>query len=114
MKPMVQPLEGTGEGLRVENVTWVMRDKRGNEVIASFAYEQGKPEIISLFWGDSENVAYVEDNRHGTWRSCITHVLALIRSVAYRPKPAPKKPRKLSEHERQKIAKSKPELKVFA
>lgn len=113
MKPRVQPLEGDGAGLRVTQAEWTLRDKRGNEVIARFVYEDGQPKTISLFWGDSESVAYVEDNRDGTWRSCITHVLALIRNFAYRPKQSPNKPRKLSEHERKKIAKSKPELKVF-
>jgi hypothetical protein len=114
MKPRIEPLEGHGAGLICESVTWEMLDRRGQQVIVRFCYEDGKPSTISLFWGDCETVAYVEDNRNGTWQSCITHVIALIRHVAYRPKPDPKKPRKLSEHERQKIAKSKPELKVFA
>ena len=108
MKPRYMPLEGTGEGLKVTSVIWNLRDKRGNDIQVKFFYDvDGKPEIVSLFWGGNEDVGYIENNENNLWKSCVTHVKALVRHFCYR---APKKPRGL--HDAQKLRKSMPALKV--
>jgi hypothetical protein len=91
-------------------------EPNGDEALTvRFCYdrESGKPETISFFTTESEadeqgyaQAVYVEDNRHGQWRPCVTHVEELIRRVTYKPPPK-------NAHAKQRARKSKPVLAIF-
>jgi hypothetical protein len=93
---------------QIRTVDFVFQDSKSyrNKVTIRFCHDEaGKHEIITIFVDDKENCEdFVIDNRDGKYKPCATHAREVFWLVARKP---PK-----TEFAKQRLKKTKPELKV--
>ncbi len=95
-----------GERLKIAIAEFIFRDVgKGSQVTIRFCHENGKPGIVSVFYDDDDESAYVVNNRDARYKPCMTHAKEILALVTRTPAK--------TEFEKQRRSKVKPELKVY-
>jgi hypothetical protein len=97
-----------GERLKITTVDFEFADRRpkvDSSVTIRFCHDNGKPDLVSVFWDGCEEVAYVVRNDNGRYKPCMTHAKEILALITKQPSK--------TEFERQRRKALRPGLKVF-